>query len=140
MKPLEELIQQIVRRVSINLREFDFDVKNYIHRAVPIPRLLEFCAFYGITPHHPVHFRSRHSNLAGSYFLGRCEIDDSVIYKSDIRGDELKRRGDVLHCQGADIPVEHDQAFMIRDSFLVKTLVHSYPHDPERLYRFPITS
>jgi len=140
MKPLEKLTDQIVRRVSINLREFDFDVRPYVHRTVPISHLLKFCAFYGITPHHPVHFRSRHSNLAGSYFLGKCAIDDSVIYKSDIRGDELKLRGEVIHCQGEDIPAEHDQSFVIRDSFLVKTLVHSYPHDPERLNRFPITS
>lgn len=135
---LEKLIERIITRTNINLREFQFDVAPYIREVVPTNQLGKFYAFYGITSYHPIHFLFSHSNLAGSYFLGKCTVDNSVLYKSDIRGDELREAGDTLHYEGMDIPIVKDQIIRIRDSFLMKTLVHSYSHDPERLSLFLI--
>ncbi len=138
MQELEKLIDRIISRVNINLREFTFDVGPYVRETVPTDQLTKFYAFYGITSHHPIYFHFHHSNMAGTYFLGKCMVDNSVLYKSDIRGDELKEKGDVLHYQGMEIPLNKDQEMRIRDSFLIKTLVHSYPHDPENLDLFLI--
>ncbi|RLC22213.1 MAG: transferase [Deltaproteobacteria bacterium] len=138
MQELENLIGRTIIRVNINLREFDFDVGPYIRETVPVDNLIKFYAFYGITSHHPIHFHFRHSSMGGSYFLGKCMVENSVLYKSDIRGDELKEKGDVLHYQGIDVTLNRDQEIRIRDSFLVKTLVHCYPHDPENLDLFLI--
>ncbi|MCJ7597006.1 MAG: transferase [Desulfobacterales bacterium] len=139
MKQLKKLIERIICRVNINLREHgSFDVGPYINEIVPINQLNKFYAFYGITSHHPLYFHFSHSSLAGSYFLGKCTVDNSVLYKSDIRGDELKERGDIFHFQGEDIAVDHDEKISISDSFLMKTLVHNYSHDPENLEEFII--
>ncbi|MFC1515667.1 transferase [Thermodesulfobacteriota bacterium] len=138
MKELNHLIDRIVDRVNINLRETDFDVGPYIRQAVPLKQLVKFYSFYGFTPLHPLHFHFRRSSLAGSYFLGKCSVDLSVLYKSDIRGDELKSKGDIFHFQGMEIPLQDDEVIRIRDSFLIKTLVHCYSHDPEDLETFLI--
>ncbi|MFH2046581.1 MAG: transferase [Pseudomonadota bacterium] len=139
MKQLEKLIERISYRVNINLREHgSFDVTPYIREIVPIKKLVQFYAFYGITSHHPLSFHFSNSNLAGSYFLGKCAIDNSVLYKSDIRGDELKAKGDIFHFEGVDIALDHDEKISISDSFLIKTLVHNYSHDPEDLEEFII--
>ena len=99
--------------------------------------MLKFYAFYGITSTHPIYFHFRYSNIAGSYFLGRCYVGNSAIYKSDIRGDELKRKGDILQC-AKDIPLVADEMITIRDSLLYKTLVHSNSHNPETPEEFQI--
>ncbi|MBU1054274.1 MAG: transferase [Proteobacteria bacterium] len=139
MKQLEKLIKRIIHRVNINLREHgSFDVEPYIREIVPINQLVKFYAFYGITSHHPLYFHFSNSNLAGSYFLGKCTVDNSVLYKSDIRGDELMAKGDIFHFEGSDIALDHDEKISISDSFLIKTLVHNYSHDPENLEEFII--
>ncbi|MFO7556686.1 MAG: transferase, partial [Desulfobacterales bacterium] len=89
MKQLEDLIDRIVERINVNLRDFKFDAGPFIRNLIPPDRLVKFYAFCGVTPHHPFHFRFTRSNLAGSYFLGRCTVDHALLYKSDIRGDEL---------------------------------------------------
>ena len=58
------------------------------------------------------------------------------MYKSDIRGDELKRKGDVFSYQNFKIPVTRDEGIDIEDSYLIKTLVHCFSHDPETLENF----
>ena len=103
---------------------------------IPPNQMTKFYAFYGITPHHPLSFQFRHSNLAGSYFLGKCRVTNSLLYKSDIRGDELKKKGDLFQYQEFEIPVNQDEEIEIEDSFLIKTLVHYNSHDPETLERF----
>lgn len=138
MEQLEKLIDRIISRVNINLREFEFDVAPFIKEAVPLTQMIKFYAFYGITSHHPLHFNFTHSSLAGSYFLGKCKIDRSALYKSDIRGDELKRKGDLCHSHDSAIPIDEDEVIRIKDSYLVKTLVHSYSHDPENPEEFLI--
>ena len=71
MQALEKLLDRIIQRVNINLRELGFDVTPYVHELIPRMQMFKFYAFYGITPHHPLNFQFTHSNLAGSYFLGK---------------------------------------------------------------------
>ncbi|MEJ2167969.1 MAG: transferase [Desulfobacterales bacterium] len=136
MKELKKLLDRIVQRININLRELDYDVSPFIHNLVDLNKMVEFYAFYGITPHHPLNFEFRHSSLAGSYFLGKIRTSSSMLYKSDIRGDELKHRGDIYRYQNFEIAVNRDEGIEIEDSLLVKTLVHNYSHDPESLEKF----
>jgi carbonic anhydrase/acetyltransferase-like protein (isoleucine patch superfamily) len=138
MKQLEKLIDRIINRVNINLREPAFDVRPYIQGVIPRRQFGKFYAFYGLTSHHPLYFRFNQSSLAGSYFLGKCLVDYSVLYKSDIRGDELKSQGDIHRYRNLDIPLHDDEVIHIKDSFLIKTLVHSFSHDPENLEEFLI--
>jgi carbonic anhydrase/acetyltransferase-like protein (isoleucine patch superfamily) len=140
MQALEKLFDRIVQRVNINLRELAYDVSPHIRNLIPWNQMVKFYAFYGISPHHPLDLEFRHSNLAGSYFLGKCRVNSSILYKSDIRGDELKKRGDMFHYQEFKIPVSQDEGFEIEDSFLIKTLVHNFSHDPETLEKFFISN
>ena len=136
MKELEQLIDRVIQRVNINLRELAYDVKPYVHKLIPTSQMIKFYAFYSITPDHPLSFQFKHSNLAGSYFLGQCRVTDSLLYKSDIRGDELKKKGDLFRFQEFEIPISKSERIGIKDSFLIKTLVHNYSHDPETPEKF----
>ncbi len=138
MKKLNKLVDRIIAQMNINLRQFDFDANPYLKKRLSPSKLLKFYAFYGITSQHPIHFHFSNSNLAGSYFLGQCKVDNSVLYKSDIRGDELKEKGDKFHFKGNDLLVEDDEVIWIKGSYLIKTLVHSYSHNPEKLDLFLI--
>ncbi len=136
MKALEKLLNRIIQRININLRELGYDVSPFIKDLVPLNQMAKFYAFYGITPNHPLDFVFRHSSLAGSYFLGKVRAGNSILYKSDIRGDELKHQGDMFHYQKFEIPITRDEGIDIEDSFLIKTLVHNFSHDPETLEKF----
>lgn len=138
MKQLEKLMDRIIERVNINLRELEFDVNPYMRSQVQLEKLASFYAFYGITPHHPLNFRFSNSSLAGSYFLGKCSVDNAILYKSDIRGDELKGKGEYVKGLDYEIPLHDDEIIRIKDSFLIKTLIHNYSHDPENLEEFLI--
>jgi len=131
MKKLEKLIDRILRRANINLRDQTFDTAPFLRPCVPFRKLSQFYAFYGVTGQHPLHFHFSHSNLAGSYFLGKCRVDGSVLYKSDIRGDELRSKGDTFSYRGIRMTLDQDEVISISDSLLVKTLVHNRSHDPE---------
>ncbi|MDX9788127.1 MAG: transferase [Desulfobacterales bacterium] len=133
MKNLEKLLDRIINQLNINLRRLDFDAKPHLKERLPLTQLLKFYAFYGISSQHPIHFHFSNSNLAGSYFLGQCKVDNSILYKSDIRGDELKAKGGTYTYQGKALTVEEDEFIWIKGSYLLKTLVHSYSHDPEKL-------
>jgi carbonic anhydrase/acetyltransferase-like protein (isoleucine patch superfamily) len=133
MNKFEKLLDRIIARVNISLREFDFDAAaylEYLRDYIPLHQLIKFYAFYGVTAHHPFNFHFSHSNLSGSYFLGHCRVDNAVLYKSDIRGDELKSKGDSINCRGVDITLDHDEKIRIQDSILIKTLVHNCSNDP----------
>ncbi len=136
MKELERLLDRIIQRVNINLREIEYDVNPLVRNLIPPNQMTKFYAFYGITPHHPLNFQFRHSNLSGSYFLGKCNVTNSLLYKSDIRGDELKQKADLFQYQEFEIPVAEDEEIKINDCFLIKTLVHNFSHDPETLEKF----
>jgi len=137
MNQLKQLNDRIISRVNVNLSEFDFDTESFVTNSLEHDKMLKFYAFYGITSRHPLYFHFRSSNIAGSYFLGKCYVGRSAIYKSDIRGDELKRRGDEIRC-AKNIPLVEDEMITIRDSLLYKTLVHSNSHNPESPEEFGI--
>lgn len=138
MEELKALMDHIVRQVRVSLREFDFDLDAYVQNVLPLERMVRFYGFYGITSHHPIHFDFRHSSLAGSYFLGKCRVENSIVYKCDIRGDELKEKGGSLEVGDNVITLYNDEMIEIRNSLLFKTLVHNYSHDPESADRFYI--
>jgi carbonic anhydrase/acetyltransferase-like protein (isoleucine patch superfamily) len=131
MKQLEKLLERIIRRVNINLRGQEFDAAPFLKPCVPPKKLSKFYAFYAISGHHPIHFHFSRSNLAGSYFLGKCRVDGSILYKSDIRGDELRLKGEDFHYRGERMSMDQDEVISVSDSLLVKTLVHNHSHDPE---------
>lgn len=131
------LRDRIISRVNANLTEFDFDTECFVANSLEEEKLLKFYAFYGITSRHPLYFHFRNSNIAGSYFLGKCYVGRSAIYKSDVRGDELKRKGDTIGGT-TDIPLVEDEMISIKDSLLYKTLVHSNSHNPESPEEFGI--
>lgn len=137
MDQLEQLRDRIISRVNANLSEFDFDTEKFVANTLDFEKMLKFYAFYGITSRHPIYFNFKNSNIAGSYFLGKCYVGRSAIYKSDIRGDELKRKGDNIRC-AKNIPLVEDEMIAIRDSLLYKTLVHSNSHNPESPEEFGI--
>ncbi len=138
MKHMQALVDRAIRRVNNHLREFNFDVEPYARPVVSFRQFLKFYAFYGITAHHPIHFHFGHSSVAGSYFLGKCRVDHSILYKSDIRGDELKSRGDTVRVGDRHAILRDDETIRIQHSLLVKTLVHNYNHDIENPEEFPI--
>lgn len=140
MKELKKLHNRILQQVNINLRELQFDVGPSVENLIDPEQMNKFYAFYGITPDHPLNLEFHHSGLAGSYFLGKCRVRNSLLYKSDIRGDELKRAGTTFNFQNFSIPLTTDELIDIRDSALVKTLVHNYSHDPETPEKFFIKS
>ena len=131
MEELLKLFDRIVQRVNINLRELRFDVTPFTKDLFPAKNMNKFYAFYGITPDHPLALDFHHSALAGSYFLGKCRVTNSVLYKSDVRGDELKRKDQIFKFDNFDIPLTRDETIIIDDSALIKTLVHNFSHDPE---------
>lgn len=140
MKTLHELYKRIIQRVNINLREFNYDVEPFLRNLVPFDQLGNVHGFYAVTAQHPLDFQFRHSNLAGSYLLGKCRITNCILYKSDIRGDELKKKGSVFQCGEFKIPLTREEGIRIENSFLIKTLVHNHSHDPETPEKFTISN
>ncbi|MEA1969926.1 MAG: transferase [Thermodesulfobacteriota bacterium] len=137
MKNLKQLNDRIISRVNINLKEFNFDTGAFVENSLDYKKMMKFFAFYGITSHHPIFFHFKDSNIAGSYFLGKCYVKRSAVYKTDVRGDELKRKGDDINCP-KEIPLQEDEFISIKDSLLYKTLVHNYSHNPESPEEFSI--
>jgi len=131
MEKLEALFDHITSRVNVNLKPIGIDVEPILKNAVPRERHLLYYAFYALTTDHPLSFKFTNSNLAGTYLLGKTNVDRSVIYKSNIRGDELKRKGDVVEFNGVKTRLFYDEVIRITNSFLVKTLVHNQSKNPE---------
>lgn len=138
MAELDQLIERIIARVDVNLREMNFKVGPYLRGLVPPESFLRFYAFCGLTQHHPLRLRFAHSALAGTHLLGKCQVEHSVLYKSDVRGDELKSQGQVLSHRGLEVPLHQDEQIHIKDSFLLKTLVHHNSQDPENPETFAV--
>ena len=131
MNELQKLYDRIIQRLNVNLRELDFDAEQYASGLIQPEQMNKFYAFYGISTDHPLSLVFKNSGLAGSYFLGKCSVENSLLYKTDIRGDELKKKGDSFQFKNFTIPVDHDEMIDIKNSALVKTLVHNFSHDPE---------
>jgi len=140
MQALKQLFDRIIQRANINLRELDFDVSPFVTHLIPLDHWGKFYAAYGISSRHALHLQIKHASLPGSYILGKCRVQNALIYKSDIRGDELKKKGDRFTYGAFDIPIFEDEGFDIQDSLLIKTLVHNCSSDPETLERFFITN
>ncbi|MFA6809486.1 MAG: transferase [Desulfoplanes sp.] len=138
MEHIRQLTRRIVNRININLRGPKVDCTPYAIGIIPEEKFAQFYAFYGLSPDLPIHLIFKSSSLAGSYFLGRCRIEHSLIYKTDIRGDEFKNKGTEFDYEGLLIPLHHDEEVVIKDSFLIKTLIHNFSHDPENLEEFRI--
>ncbi len=131
MKHLQLILDNIIARTNINLRRSGTDVGPYVLGAVPMENYAQFYAFYGITTEHPLFFNFKCSSLAGSYFFGKCDIEHSVLYKCDVRGDELKSVTSDFCVDGVSLRLHNDEVIKIIDSFLHKALIHSFSHDPE---------
>ena len=138
MEKLNSLVEHIADRVAINLRNRPVSVRKCVKEILPTDQRALYYAFYALSANHPVYLRFSQSSLAGSYFLGKCEVERSVLYKTDVRGDELKREGDVVKLDEGQVRLYTDEIISIRHSALVKTLVHNNSHDPENLERFEI--
>lgn len=140
LNKLMQLNDRIINRVNENLNELNFDVEKFVYETLDFEKMVKFYAFYGTTSYHPIFFDFRNSNMAGSYFLGKCQIMRATIYKSDIRGDELKRKGDNIKWikSATKLPLLDDEIIFIRDSLLYKTLVHNHSHNPESPEEFII--
>jgi len=136
MEELNKLFDRIIKRSIINFQKFDYDAIASSRKLISLKQMLKFYGFYGISPNHPLNFHFQRSNLAGSYFLGKCRVNNSILYKSDIRGDELKKKGEQFRHGEFEIPVTTDERIDIEDTFLIKTLVHNFSHDPKTLENF----
>ncbi|WP_321492679.1 transferase [uncultured Desulfobacter sp.] len=137
MDNVKLLLDRITNRVNANLKEFQFDTHTFVDNTIEFDKLTKFYCFYGITSRHPIYFNFTNSCMAGSYFLGKANVRQSCIYKSDVRGDELKRKGDILD-KNNPLPLVDDEVFVITGSLLYKTLVHSNSHNPETPEEFTI--
>ena len=137
MENIKLLLERITSRVNANLKEFGFDTRRFVDNTVEFGKLTKFYCFYGITSHHPIFFHFKNSSMAGSYFLGKANVKQSCIYKSDVRGDELKRKGDIMD-HANPLPLVDDEIIMITGSLLYKTLVHNNSHNPETPEEFTI--
>ncbi|BCS87791.1 transferase [Pseudodesulfovibrio sediminis] len=131
MEKLEALFDHIASRVNVNLSPMGVDVRSLLKNAIPRERHLLYYAFYALTEDHPISFQFSNSNLAGTYLLGKTLVDRSVLYKANIRGDELKRKGDIVEFNGVKTMLFYDEVIRIINSFLVKTLVHNHSKNPE---------
>lgn len=140
MLQISKLLDRVITRVNINLREPLFDVGPWVEELVPLEDFFDNHSFYGISHLHPVDFYFSRSALAGSYFLGNCSVERSLLYYTDVRGDELKSAGDAFSYQGLFLMLDEDERIKIQDSLLVKTLVHNNSHDPESPERFLIAN
>ncbi|WP_320008226.1 transferase [Maridesulfovibrio sp.] len=131
MKQIQKLINHIISRVNVNLRPMGLDVEQDLTSIINVNKLTEAYAYYALSIDHPIYFRFRESNLGGSYFLGKCDVDRSIILWSDIRGDELKSAGTKLNFSGVTTELYRDEVIQVVNSFLLKTLVHNYSRNPE---------
>ncbi|HMM39262.1 MAG TPA: transferase [Desulfovibrio sp.] len=138
MLQLQRLTESIIARINVNLRKHGFDAGKSLREQIRMDQFTNFYAFYGLTSEHPLLFRFERSSLSGSYLLGKCVVLDSIVYKSDVRGDELKRRTGRFDVEGMPVPMHTDESIHIRDSYLIKTLVHNFSHDPMYPESFPI--
>lgn len=136
LKQLNQLVDGIAGRVNVGLNGHAFNTDHLVHWLASRTRPLECCASYEATSKSPILLKFHECNIAGSHFLGRCRVDRSVVYKSDVRGEELKRKGDPVNHSKTDA-LSNDEIITISNSFLFKTLIHSRscnPETPEELF------
>lgn len=131
MSKADNLAAETAKRLKSVLSGHDFDPSPYLENMPPRDEIFDDFCICGVTPVHRSDLRLSNCCLSGSYFLGRCIADDSVIYRSDVRGDELKKKGDWANHGGEMRPLAGYEYFRIKDSFLIYALVHNNSHDPD---------
>ncbi len=137
MEKFELIKKQIINKVDADLAKLGFTTGKFMDNTIYFDKLMDNNCILGITSHHPTGFKFKQSNLAGSYLLGKCDAFQSIIYKSDIRGDELKCKGDIVDDNNS-IPLSCDEKIKIDSSLLYKTLVHNCSHNQASLENFSI--
>jgi carbonic anhydrase/acetyltransferase-like protein (isoleucine patch superfamily) len=131
MECINRLISHIISRVNLNLDPVHMDVEPMVRNTVSIEKMIKYYAYYALSIGHPWYFSFKESNLSGSYFMGRCEVDRSIIHMSDIRGDELKPKGAIVHFGTRKTELYQDETIQIINSCLIRTLVHNNSKNPE---------
>ncbi len=129
MQDLYHLVNSIIEG-SLDLTECGFDVRSCPQLIHAPEKRASLHAIHGATGCHPIHLEIRNSSVPGTYFLGKCVVEDSFVYMSDLRGDELKSVD--------SITIHEDEVIRVQDSYLLKALVHSNSHDPENPHEFLI--
>lgn len=131
MENLENLFDHITSRVNANIKRMGINVAPILEKTIPRKFHTLHHAYYAMTTYHPLSFKFTNSSLSGSHLLGRSEVDRSVVYKSIIRGDELKSKGDVVEFNDVKTTLFYDEVIRITNSFLMKVLVHNHSKNPE---------
>ncbi len=131
MERITRLISHIISRVNVNLKPMGLDIEQVLKSTIHKDELTKYYAYYALSIDHPLYFRFQESNLGGTYFLGKCDVDRSIIYLSDIRGDELKTKGTIASFGGVETELYQDEIIQVINSFLIKTLVHNNSRNPE---------
>ncbi|WP_320175566.1 transferase [Maridesulfovibrio sp.] len=131
MKRVQKLIKHIISRVNVNLRPMGLDVEQALSSTLDGNEMLMDYAYYALSIDHPIYFRFRECNLGGSYFLGKCDVDRSIVLRCDIRGDELKAAGTEVEFGGVKTELYRDEIILVVNSFLYKTLIHNHSRNPE---------
>ena len=138
MKHLEQLLKHIEMRCRIASPIIKETFWQNLHDHTPLEKLASIPALYAFTGDHPVGLHVKHSCISGSFLLGNVNISRSIVYKSDIRGDEFKKAGDAVTIFDDAVMLHEDEAAKIRDSILLNVLVHNHSHDPTLLEDFSI--
>jgi len=138
MDTLQTLINRIVQRVSDGLRPLGFDVRSYLTGLDPLAEPIDSPFIFDLSSGHPPPVAFRASALAGSYCLGQVAVESAVVLGSDIRGDELKRAGDPFGVDGRRMHLAKDEIIHIKNSLLMKVLVHHHARDIEDMHRYRV--
>jgi carbonic anhydrase/acetyltransferase-like protein (isoleucine patch superfamily) len=132
MKKYINLKKAIFKNIGylLDKREVLHSLEEYVSKI----KFISDYAVYGVAfPEINLGFQAKNSCLSGSYFLGKIEVLNSIIINSDLRGDELKRAGDVYQKGELEVPLCQDEKLLVQDSLFVDTLVHNCSHDLENL-------
>lgn len=131
MERIRRLIKHISSRINVNLKPMGLDVEQVLDSTINTDDLIKYYAYYALSIDHPIYFRFQESNLGGSYFLGKCDVDRSIIYLSDIRGDELKTKDTIVQVGDVETELYQDEVIQVINSYMIKTLVHNHSRNPE---------
>lgn len=129
MEQLKNLMDHIVDHADAHFVGTSLDVGSRVKGIIPWGDFLAHGGFCGHTDYHPALLQLIHSNVSGSRFLGRCLVDHSLIHMTDIRGDELKRKGSSVKYRDLNIPIWEDELIRVENSCLIHSVVHSNCHD-----------
>ncbi|CCO25512.1 hexapeptide repeat-containing transferase [Maridesulfovibrio hydrothermalis] len=131
MQRIKRLVKHIISRINVNLKPMGLDIEQVLMESIPFDELTKYYAYYALSIDHPLYFRFRESNLGGTYFLGKCDVDRSIVFLSDIRGDELKTKNTKVQFGEVKTELYQDEIIQVINSYLIRTLVHNHSRNPE---------